>query len=160
MSDHPLITDAVRARLQSLETAHGTITPAIVVEDAKHDDSPLHALFTWDLGAAAYQHWLERARTIIRSVRVIAGPDERIVLRAPHYVRDPNMPATDQGYVAIPRLFDDVDRARRSVRAEFLRVEGALTRARAIAAVLGLDAEIETLLEQIVRMRDRVEHAA
>lgn len=150
------ISQAVRDRLTSLENEHGRLSPRIVVDDARQKDSPLHGMFEWDVKKAALRHWLHRARVILHSVRVIQHAPEVVTLRAPHYVRDPHAPSREQGYVSVLELQKDPAAARESLRIEFSRVEGALTRARSVAGVLGLEAEIEALIRHLVRVRDRV----
>jgi hypothetical protein len=57
--------------LETLREHHGGALPTeAVVEDAQHDNSPLHALFEWDDTEAARQHRLSQARTIIGAVVV------------------------------------------------------------------------------------------
>lgn len=150
------ISQAVRDHLAVLEQEHGKLTARVVVEDARKKDSPLHAMFEWDVKKAAFRHWLHRARLIIRSVRVIQHEPVVTTLRVPHYVRDPHLSGKEQGYVSVATLQKDPDHARDSLRLEFSRVESALTRARSLAGVLGLEAEIEGLIRHLVRVRDRV----
>jgi hypothetical protein len=151
----PTITDSVRARLAALEHG-GRLTPASVVADAQSPESPLHGLFEWDDRKAAYDQRLHIARLVIRSVRYLAVDETVVVIKAPNYVRDPDAPAAVQGYVSVSQLRADPVSARASLRQEFSRVEGALTRARSVAGVLGLDHEIEDLIAQLVRLRERV----
>lgn len=150
------ITDAVRARLAELES-DGRLTPAVVVEDAKSESSPLHGLFEWDADKAAYHHWLHTARIIIKSVRYIPVEETVTVVRAPQYVRDPDAPPKSQGYISVAELRNDPVTARASMRLEFGRVESALERARSVAVAIGLENEIEQLIAHVVRVR---EHAA
>lgn len=156
MSD-PKITPEVRARLAMLENEHGQITPAMVVEDAKQKDSPLHGLFDWNVKSAAMKYWIHQARTIIHSVRLVSSLVETVTLKTPHYVRDPSVPRGEQGYVSVAQLQKDPERARESLRIEFSRAEGALTRARALAAALDLEEEVELLLMGVSGLRQQME---
>lgn len=66
--------------LEDLRTEKGSLTPAIVVEAAKADpECPGHAAFEWDKDAAAEQHWLNQARRLITSIRVLNTPMARPV---------------------------------------------------------------------------------
>lgn len=133
------------ARLAMLENG-GRLTPSAVVADAKDPSSPLHDLFNWDVVAAAEQHWLDRAREVIRSVR-IAYTVENVSIKLPKYVHLDDTPGpSSQGYRTVTSLQRDPVAAREAVRVEFERATGVLRRARAIAVVLGLEGEIDELL--------------
>jgi hypothetical protein len=153
------ITPAIRERLRALESETGTITPEALVDDARADDSPLHELFEWDNSVAAEKFRLHQARVVLKSVRYIEGQSEHITLDRPFYVRDPSMPANEQGYVSVLALQKDPVSARQSLRLEFSRVEGALSRARAVAGVLGLQDEVEHLIAQVTRVKEQAEAA-
>jgi hypothetical protein len=74
----------------------GEITPEDVLEDAKHDNSPLHSFFEWDDTAAAHAHRLAQARGLIRSVVAIYVDEEKEkpAVRAKAYVHinEPSAP--------------------------------------------------------------------
>lgn len=81
-----------RVWLLALREQHGKITPEIVREAARPEDSPAHAyVFNVGVEDAAEEYYLERAHTLIRSVKVavVARDDEppRRV-RCFHYVTD------------------------------------------------------------------------
>lgn len=67
----------------------GELTPEDVVADAKHDNSPLHALFQWDDSKAAEQYRLSQARTLIRAVVAVYVSDEQPAIRMRAYVHVP-----------------------------------------------------------------------
>lgn len=46
----------------------GKLQPEDVVDDAKNPNSPLHSFFEWDDTAAAHEHRLKQARSLIRTV--------------------------------------------------------------------------------------------
>lgn len=150
------ITQPVRVRLAQLEKAHGRLTPAVVVADARQKKSPLHDLFSWNVEEAAQKYWLHRAREIIQSVRLVSSETETVTVDAPFYVRDPSLLPSEQGYVSIATLQKNPVQARESLRLEFERVTGALTRARSIAAALGLESEVEELIAHVTRVKERV----
>lgn len=55
----------------------GLLNPVLVVERARHPESPLHSQFEWDDSKAAAEHRLEQARRLIRvCVTVISGSSE------------------------------------------------------------------------------------
>ena len=148
--------EAVRRRLEQIAAANGgRLTPEQVVEDAKRKDSPLHAHFTWDVRKAAHAHWIDRARELIRSVRVEIRTDTTVI-QAVAYVRDPQAGGNEQGYVAVERLRTDKDLARDALITEFARVGDNLRRARELAAALDVADEVDNLIEQVVGLRRRV----
>ena len=147
--------EAIRQRLAEIEQANGgRLTPDDVVKDARRKDSPLHEHFEWDLKKAAAAHWIEQARNLIVSVRVVVRTEHTRV-SAPYYVRDPNAESDQQGYVSVPKLRTDQDMARDVLVSEFGRVASMLTRARALAAALDADAEVDALLQGVVGLRQR-----
>lgn len=64
----------------------GELTPEDVLEDAKHDNSPLHSFFEWDKGKAAHQYRLQQARGLIRSVVAIYTRPDQPAVRQKAYV--------------------------------------------------------------------------
>lgn len=142
---------AIQARLTELtQLGNGRLTPESVVDDAKNEDSPLHShIFRETDGEAAYQHRLDLARQLIRSVRVNVTIDQRSV-SVVGYVHDPG--SREAGYVPTVSLVDEKDRAFEVVMREFGRVEAIVVRSREIADVLGMRDELEGLLENIQRL--------
>lgn len=63
---------AIGTALEEIRAANGgELQPLAVVEAAKSRKNPLHQHFLWDVKAAAEAHWLDQARTLIRSVRIV-----------------------------------------------------------------------------------------
>lgn len=147
---------AISARLEQLAASNGgRLTPELVIEDAKSEDSPLHQHFEWDQGKAAYSHWLEQARTLIRSVRVEIRTEVSSVTTVA-YIRDPQAGDGEQGYVAVASLRDDKDRARDALVGEFSRVGDMLRRARQLAVALDAQGDVDDLLERVTGLRRRI----
>lgn len=145
--------DIIAERLAVLEEAGGGIlTPEAVVEDAKSKSSPLHDKFTWDIKKAAYAHWLDQARALIRTVRYEHRTETRVI-SAVAYVRNPESEPGEQGYVHTKKLRSDVDLSREAVAYEFARALAALNRAREIAVVLEIDGDIDKLIDGVNALR-------
>lgn len=154
----PLGTDKaeIRERLQSLADANGgRLTPQAVVEDAKREGSPLHELFEWDQRRGHEIYLMQRAREIVRSVKIVVKRED-VVFRSPLFVRDPSCEPRQSGYVSVKALRSDTDLARERVVAEFAAAASALRRAKAIAAALDVGAEIDGLIFDVGQLRDRV----
>ena len=65
------VRDTVRDELLRLMAASdGTLTPEILVEEARREDSPLHEAFTWDDSVAARLYRLTQAYNLLRAVKV------------------------------------------------------------------------------------------
>ena len=84
---------AVGEELERIRVDKGKLTADLVLEDAKNEDSPLHAAFEWDNDAAAHQHRLNQARRLIVSIRIINSPIQTSVpafvsVRTPDRGRD------------------------------------------------------------------------
>lgn len=146
----------VEQRLAELTMKNGGIlTPEAVVEDAKSKESPLHDLFQWDVKKAAYQHWLDTARSLIRSVRVEVHVESRKVSTVA-YVRDPKAPPERQGYVRTATLRSDTDLAREALEQEFQRITAAMHRARELSVYFGLKDELEAMIATLGEFRERL----
>jgi hypothetical protein len=73
--------------IELLRAKHGgQLTPEIIVDDARHDNSPLHDYFEWSDGEAARQFRLQQARGLIRSVVAVYSQPEQPQVRARAYV--------------------------------------------------------------------------
>lgn len=150
---------SVNDYLIALHQEHGTLTPELVVEDAKRKDSPLHDLFEWDKAKAAQAHWHDVARALIRNVRVVVVNEGRS-LRAPFFVRDPALSSKVQGYTTVTKLRTDADLARDAVADECSRAAAAFRRAQEVAAAVGVDADVRDLLDETLALGQRVKAAA
>lgn len=156
MQDRREMKEEARARLVEMAEANdGKLTPEQVVEEARNPESPLHGYFEWDVEKAAAQHWLDQARSIIRSVTVNIKTETRTV-RSVGFVRDPTMEAGRQGYMLVRRVRTEEDWARDALVDEFKRVGSALKRARTLAVALGLGDQIERFMSEVEVLRERV----
>lgn len=148
---------AVHQRLQDIADANdGRLTADDVVADAKRKDSPLHSHFEWDTKKAAAAYWIEQARELITSVRVVVKTETSQV-SVVAYIRDPAAANGQQGYVSVASVRNDADVAREVLVAEFTRVASMLRRARELAAVFDAQDEVDGLLQSVVGLRQRFE---
>lgn len=56
--------------MKDLEAQHGVVDAAMIVEDARNPESPLHGVFEWDDTEAARKYRVHQARMMISQVRV------------------------------------------------------------------------------------------
>ncbi|MEQ8823795.1 MAG: hypothetical protein RIC14_05430 [Filomicrobium sp.] len=136
----------IEKRLAFLHERDGGLSPAAVIEDAKNPASPLHGEFEWDLKKAAYAHWVETARSIIRSVKVRVNHKDDTSTICPAYVRNPKLQNKESGYIKVEDARSELDVAREVLCDEVRRASAAVARARSVAQALGLDAEIDDLI--------------
>ena len=57
--------------LQRIQKEHGEVTPPLVVDEARPDESPIHEVFEWDDWEAAEQYREHQARNLIRSIEIV-----------------------------------------------------------------------------------------
>lgn len=154
------MSPAIEERLAAIAQLNGgKLTPELVLADAEDPTSPLHDTFTWDNDEAAKLWRIEQARRLIRSVKVSVSYSS-VVLAAPRYVRDPDAPSKEQGYIAVPSVVDDRERARRVLHSEMMRVRTLLERAQSVAVVLELANEFNELLRLSEFVLNAVRRAA
>ena len=132
--------------LQSIKKANrGEVTPDLVLSAAASPKHPWHNRIEWDDAVCGRRYRIAQARMLIRTVEYEHHTETR-VQRSVCYVRDPDLPADRQGYVAVADLRSNTNRARATLLAEFERIAAGLRRARALATVLGLESEVAGML--------------
>lgn len=67
---------AIGEALAAIREQRGRLTADLTVAAAKAPDSPLHHEFEWDDAKAAYEHRLNQARYVIRSVVVLDAEED------------------------------------------------------------------------------------
>lgn len=73
------LTDEQRKAIEQCRDEDGHVKPAVVVEHARDDQSPLHELFTWDDTEAAHNFRLMQARWVIRATVKILPRTQQVV---------------------------------------------------------------------------------
>ena len=70
---------SVSKELQKIYKEHGKLTPEMVVEYAKDENSPLHEHFDWDDSEAARKWRVHQARMLVCKVNIVSetSPDEK-----------------------------------------------------------------------------------
>jgi hypothetical protein len=119
------------------------LTPSAVVTEARDPEHPWHSEFVWANGLAADKYRLEQARRLIAQVRITVQQGN-VTTASVAYVHAPSEPA--QGYISVTEVGDDRAMAVSIVTAELLRVQSVLLRARELAAMLDLNAQVDALL--------------
>lgn len=146
----------IRARaLKELEDRYGKITAEKLVEAARDRRHPLHNDFVWDDKKAAHENRLNTARNIINSTRFIVTHSKKTISTVA-YVRDPSAAPDKQGYVSVSRLRTDREAAEEALVQEVSQIAARLERARELAAVLNLEAELNAALEAAMTLKSRL----
>lgn len=138
------VSNTVLETLRSLERSDGRLLPATVVEAAKDPSSPLHSHFEWDDTAAAAKYRIDQARALIRSVKIEVTVRD-VPLTVVAYVRDPTAEVGEAGYRNVVRVRSEEDSARAVIVDEMKRVTDAVKRARSLAALLGVQEDLEAI---------------
>lgn len=142
--------DKIRAELEAIKASSpgNRLTADAVVAYAKQEDSALHSQFEWDDTLAGHKYRIDQARNLIAKVRVEVRTDFRRI-ESVYYVRDPAASSKDQGYVSIDDLRSDAELARDALVNEFAAVRALLTRARNLAAILGMADKVDNLISEV-----------
>lgn len=144
---------AIEEAIKSLADANGgRVTPAMVVDAARNPASVLHDQFDWNDASAAEKNRLDTARTLIRSVKVIVK-NETMVLATPLALRDVTVDPGQQGYILTANLLNDEEAARLTILRYFTQAQGAMNKAREVAAALGRADDIDKLLAGLAQVR-------
>lgn len=141
--------------LDKLEAEHGTLTPDMIVKEAAKKTSPLHGEFEWDDKKAAYKFRVEQARKLVQRYHLYKETRTGVIV-VPRYVRDPEAETGQQGYRSTARLKTDRERAVEALTNEAGRAAAYLQRVRNLAAGLGLESEVDEILERFEVFRGRV----
>ena len=137
--------------LEALRDEQGLLRPEAVVEAASHHESVLHGHFEWDDSKAAFSFRIAQARTLIRSERIPIRIGA-ITVSAPAWVP---ASATRGAYQRLDEIESGSAHAHAVIMDELQRVAGILGRARRIAAVIGLEQELDELLQAATEVRSR-----
>lgn len=118
---------SLRDILQGIYDQHGELTTALVLDEARDENHPLHNRFEWDDAAAGEQWRHSQAAELIRSVKVVykeaTDNEDARTVRAFHAVRTPK----GQAYQPAEVVADD-PLTRRMVLADMRRDWEALKR--------------------------------
>jgi hypothetical protein len=135
--------------LEEMESALGR-PPTVdeLIASASDPEHPLHGDFEWS-DTECGQNWRRmQARALMRSVLVITVTKERTI-QSVAYVRNPLI-GHHQGYVNVKSVQRRSAEARTILDMLVRHIRARVETAREVAAVLGLEHELEILLEQLL----------
>lgn len=141
----------IAAVIDATADKDGDVAADALWQAARSPNHPLHDRYPWDERTAAIEHWRAISRKLIASCRVdIVVRD--VTYSVPRYVRDPDKPADEQGYVAVERLRTDAKRASAALDAELRRIELACERAAALAGAFNLQRRFRAAIRRVLEM--------
>jgi hypothetical protein len=143
----------IRNRLRELEDATGFLDLDTVIEAARDPKDLLHEHFTWDVEKAAYERWKDQARALIRSVKYVEQTTQH-ELACPKYISITESSGR-AGYRQLDTVKAKRDRSLEVFNDEIKRTLAALERARAVSDVLGLRAQLEDVIAQVVLIQQQ-----
>jgi len=127
--------------------AHGNITTASVIEAARDPASILHGEFEWNPEKQSQIYLEQRARELIREVRVTVEYEELsipapafapVVVDAKHYYRSTLVIRRSQS------------EKRRVMAEEMHRIQNQIRRARSLGILFGLQSHFDAALDQMI----------
>jgi len=141
---------AIKERIDAIAAKNGgRISADLAVRDAEKDHtSPFYEDLDWDDKTAGHSWRCEQARKLIARVD-IEIVDRKVAIVAPRYVRDQRCAPNEQGYVSTIALKTDKEAAMEALVYECKRAVALMTRARRVAAVLGLSNKVEKILSDL-----------
>lgn len=135
--------------LANMEAARGRPPTADeIIEEAADPAHPLHEDFEWDDTKAGHSWRKQQANAIKRSVEVISIIRGRAIQHV-LYVRNPDA-GHQQGSINVTTVEPRSAEAMRVLQMCVARIRSHIQTARSVAAVLGLEHELQVLLEQLL----------
>lgn len=136
--------------------SHGSVTPAMVVDEARADDSPLHPAFEWHEDVAAELYREEQARHLMRAIiyeEQVADDGPPRPIQAYVHVRTEDGP----GYMASRVAMATPDLREQVLNDALKMFEGLRRRYEHIRELSGVFDAIDRLFTERARARARAE---
>lgn len=115
--------DLAVQELKRIESVYGKITPEIVVDESKSNESVLHPIFEWDTNKAAYNWNLQQARTLLNNIQINIISDGE-----PRKIDVYEVVSKEEGYKNIESFTpDDVSYVKRSTLSSLVILKNKLS---------------------------------
>ena len=136
--------------LERISKEHGEITPPLVVDEARPEESPIHEVFEWDDYVAAEHHREHQARQLIRSIEVVKpeGNTEPVFIHI----------HSEQAYLPTKTVVNDVDffaEAKRSAEKRLEEASASLNQLKSIAK-RGQKQKVQTAINFLSKAQDQL----
>ncbi len=134
--------------LQRINQEHGEITPPLVVDEARPDDSPIHEIFEWDDYVAAEHHREHQARKLIRSIEVVKpeGNTEPVFIHI----------HSEQAYLPTKTVVNDVELFAEAKRSAERRLDEASASLRQLKYIAKTKGKIEKAIDLVETAREQL----
>ena len=136
--------------LERISKEHGEITPPLVVDEARPEESPIHEVFEWDDEVAAEQHREQQARQLIRSIQVVK-PESNT---EPVFIHI----HSEQAYLPTKTVVNNVDlydEAKRSAERRLQEASSSLAQLKSIAR-RGQKQKVQTAINFLSKAQDQL----
>lgn len=157
MTKHAERQLVIKNAIMATSDKSGRTSAERVVAAAQDPANVLHDEFEWNDATAAHQHRLAVARALMREVDYTGFDVVGRPVTAVGYVRDPSMPASEQGYIPLSVAEKNKTIAREVLRQELARCEGAIKRAQKIAEVLKMRPWFDNLLVGVLEAQAEID---
>tara|TARA_R100000234_G_C4926714_1_gene146595 strand:+ start:144 stop:638 length:495 start_codon:yes stop_codon:yes gene_type:complete len=136
--------------LERISKEHGEVTPPLVVDEARPEESPIHEVFEWDDYVAAEHHREHQARQLIRSIEVVKpeGNTEPVFIHI----------HSEQAYLPTKTVVNDVDffaEAKRSAEKRLEEASASLNQLKSIAK-RGQKQKVQTAINFLSKAQDQL----
>ena len=136
--------------LERISKEHGEVTPPLVVDEARPEESPIHEVFEWDDYVAAESHREHQARQLIRSIQVVKpeGNTEPVFIHI----------HSEQAYLPTKTVVNDVDffaEAKRSAEKRLQEASASLNQLKSIAK-RGQKQKVQTAINFLSKAQDQL----
>lgn len=119
--------------LERIQNLYGSITPEILVDEAKSKKSPLHPIFEWDDSKAAENYRLQQARILLNNIQVTVVTDGE-----PKDIAVYEVTTVTEGYKAIDTFtHDDIEFVRMGIKRDLTYLKNKLVIYKEFDKVLG-----------------------
>jgi hypothetical protein len=124
----------------------GIVTPRSVVEESRPPTAPLHPVFEWEDRRAATLFRESQARAVIRSVRVLPGPEEEERPAAIAYVHVQTQ--GQEGYCSTARVMAEPELREQALAEALALLEGVRRRFEALGELREVFAALDAVRER------------
>lgn len=136
----------IRKELEAIRERRQILTAPIVLEEARDPGSPLHKYFTWNVGQAAEERWLDQARSLIRVAQVVIRHDTGQTTVNTAYVSIKK--DTGRQYVPVLEALSEAEMAQKVEEEFWDDLQAFIKRYESIESISGVLAEIQAILNR------------
>ena len=115
--------------LEQLVKSNGALSPQLVVDAARHNNSALHSFFEWDDSVAGEKYRIEQARGVIKMFRIEVPVGGEVVITAQYQIAgSPVRGDSEPHYEDVLVIMNDAEKQYQLVVATLERARDVLQR--------------------------------